>query len=131
MKRLLLVFMLCVAPITVHANEAVKERVVRELREDGYNDIRVGRTFLGRMRFVANKEGSRREVVVNPATGVVLRDYVAVIGNADGRSSDARASAPDEEDSGKEDGDSIEEEDDDDDDDDDSDDDDHDDDDDD
>ena len=46
-----------------------------ELVEDGYRNITVAKTWLGRLRFIAVRPGARREIVVNPATGEILRDY--------------------------------------------------------
>ena len=56
--------------------DVVRDRVIAELRDDGYRQIRISRTLLGRMRFVADGPEARREIVVNPATGVILRDFI-------------------------------------------------------
>ena len=54
----------------------MRDRILQDLREDGYREVRISRTFLGRMRFVATKSDARREIVVNPVNGVILRDYI-------------------------------------------------------
>ena len=60
-----------------HADAAsVRERVIAELRDDGYTEVRISRTLLGRLRFVARRSDAVREIVVNPSTGVILRDYM-------------------------------------------------------
>lgn len=75
--RLILILCLALSPIAADADErSVRDRIVRELREDGYNEIRLFRTFLGRLRFVGEDGRSRREIIVSPTTGVILRDYV-------------------------------------------------------
>lgn len=78
--RLVLILCLALSPVAATADEkAVRDRIVRELREDGYNDIRLFRTFLGRLRFVGEDGRSRREIIVSPTTGVILRDYVRIL----------------------------------------------------
>ena len=57
----------------------VREFYVGELRQDGYENIRISRTFLGRLRFSGSQPGRRREIIVNPANGAVLRDHVRLI----------------------------------------------------
>ncbi len=48
---------------------------VRQLQIDGYEDISVYRTWLGRIRIFAEKDEIEREIVLNPRTGEVLRDF--------------------------------------------------------
>lgn len=48
---------------------------IKQLRLDGYEDIEVSRTWLGRVRIVAEKGELEREVILHPSTGEVLRDY--------------------------------------------------------
>lgn len=57
-----------------HAETRV-EAIARHLAEQGYHDIEIGRTFLGRARIEAEKNGMEREIIVNPRTGEILRDY--------------------------------------------------------
>ena len=76
-KRILLVLLLAFAPQPGAADAAdVRDRIVQELRREDYREIRISRTLLGRMRFVAIRPDARREIVVNPTTGVILRDYI-------------------------------------------------------
>ncbi|NNJ67174.1 MAG: hypothetical protein HKP54_03980, partial [Boseongicola sp.] len=60
-----------------------RETIINELREDGFQEIRISRTLLGRTRFVATNETMRREIVVNPTSGVVLRDYIRFLRDRD------------------------------------------------
>ena len=87
LKRLLIIVALCVASPALADADRLRDVVVRELRDDGYTEIRISRTWLGRMRFVANRPGARREIVVNPNTGAILRDYVRFWGDDDDESS--------------------------------------------
>ena len=45
------------------------------LRSRGYRIVQDEQTWLGRQRVIAEKNGARRELVFNPATGEILRDY--------------------------------------------------------
>lgn len=51
------------------------EDVLRTLRQQGYDEISVGRTWLGRTRITAEGRPGRREIVLNPNTGEILRDF--------------------------------------------------------
>lgn len=74
-RRFLMVFWLgLVLPGVVFA-QSVREDVEAALVEQGYQIVTVGRTLLGRLRVVAQNETIRREIVINPTTGEVLRDY--------------------------------------------------------
>lgn len=45
------------------------------LQQQGYAIIEHGYPFLGRLRVVAESDEIHREIVVNPGTGEILRDY--------------------------------------------------------
>ena len=49
--------------------------IVQHLRAQGYTQITRQRTLLGRIRVTATGGGREREIVLNPSTGAVLRDY--------------------------------------------------------
>lgn len=66
------------------AAQTAQQQVVRQLRAQGYRNIRVQRTWLGRVRIVADSRLGRREIVLNPSTGAILRDYLDR--GSDGRS---------------------------------------------
>jgi hypothetical protein len=52
------------------------DAVVQQLRAQGYVEFAVSRTLLGRVRVMAvAPDGSQREIVFNPTTGEILRDY--------------------------------------------------------
>ncbi len=46
-----------------------------QLRAQGYTSISVTRTLLGRRRIFAKSDEYQREIIVNPRTGEILRDY--------------------------------------------------------
>lgn len=58
------------------AAQSVEDQVVTQLQEQGFAEIEVHKTFLGRLRFTAESELFYRELVINPQTGEVLRDYI-------------------------------------------------------
>ena len=49
--------------------------VLKALRSQGYREIWLERTLLNRVRIVADRSGYSREIVVDPRTGDILRDY--------------------------------------------------------
>lgn len=59
------------------------DQIVQSLRREGYTRIEIGRTWLGRTRIIASGGPGRREIVVQPATGEVLRDFESVDDNND------------------------------------------------
>lgn len=48
---------------------------VQQLLWDGYEEIEVTQTLLGRIRIKAEKGDIEREIIFNPQTGEILRDY--------------------------------------------------------
>ncbi|NBZ88469.1 hypothetical protein [Stagnihabitans tardus] len=71
---LALVLFCLAAPVHAQGNP-VEEGLVASLRAQGYDVLEHGYTWLGRLRIVAQNDTLRRELVVNPGTGEVLRDY--------------------------------------------------------
>lgn len=53
----------------------VAQRIVAELKAQGYSAIEVSRTLLGRTRITAGSPDFEREIVIDPRTGEILRDY--------------------------------------------------------
>lgn len=54
---------------------SVEQQVIRSLQAQGYQVLEQSYTFLGRLRIVAQNGSLQREIVVNPGTGEILRDY--------------------------------------------------------
>ena len=75
-KRLMICFVLLAvmaagAPVVAGT---ISEAAVAQLRTKGYNNITVRRTLLGRIRIIATTDETRREIVIHPLTGQILRD---------------------------------------------------------
>lgn len=75
-RRTLLLGLPALCLVATGAAADVETAIVRRLRADGYGEIMVSRTLLGRVRIVATKPGLRREIILNPQTGEVLRDLL-------------------------------------------------------
>jgi hypothetical protein len=54
----------------------VGDQISRQLRRMGYSDITLQRTLLGRLRITAIRGNRKREIIVNPVSGEILRDIV-------------------------------------------------------
>ncbi len=65
----------------VRAEEPV-DRILRDLKQLGYDSIQVERTLLRRTRIVAQSDEAQREIIVNPNTGEILRDLWLPLGKA-------------------------------------------------
>ena len=67
--------------------DLVTDQMVAALQEQGYEILEMHRTWLGRVRVIAESANIRREIVFNPGTGEILRDYavdlVAMAARAD------------------------------------------------
>lgn len=88
MKLMISTMLFALMPFFAMADgDTVRDRILSELSSDGYREVRISRTWLGRMRFVAQAPDRRREIVVNPSTGAILRDYVFITLDEDGKPS--------------------------------------------
>lgn len=76
LRTLLVCTTLALAAPAPAAAATVTEQIVAQLADQGFKRIRVSRTLLGRARIVATSRDYSREIVVNPATGEILRDYI-------------------------------------------------------
>ena len=84
LKRLILILFLATAILAGAPVMAgtISDAAVAQLRIKGYNKISVRRTLLGRIRIVADRDTVRREIVIHPLTGQILRDnLVSKIGD--------------------------------------------------
>lgn len=71
---LALAFAVAIFANGVSANPAI-DSVTRQLQQQGYTEIRISRTLLGRTRILATGPKTQREIVLNPRTGEILRDF--------------------------------------------------------
>lgn len=62
--------------------DPIVDSLIQELREEGYRNFEISSTFLGRTRIEASSATRRREIVLNPRTGEILRDYWVKLDNA-------------------------------------------------
>lgn len=55
--------------------ETLVDQVTEQLASQGYSEITVSKTWLGRIRIEASGGTASREIIINPRTGEILRDY--------------------------------------------------------
>ena len=55
--------------------QTLQDKLTADLIADGYTKITVSRTLLGRVQIVAEDGSREREIIFNPRTGVILRDF--------------------------------------------------------
>lgn len=79
MNRLLIAAILWAGMAQAGWALSVEDRLLAGLESQGYTILEKGYTFLGRLRIVAENAEIHREIVVNPGTGEVLRDYAIYI----------------------------------------------------
>ncbi|HHI71574.1 MAG TPA: PepSY domain-containing protein, partial [Rhodobacteraceae bacterium] len=83
-----IVFLLVLALATPVATGAFAnpfaDSAVSQLRQQGFQEIVIKRTLLGRIKIRATQSESVREIIIHPVTGEVLRDYWIVYAGKDG-----------------------------------------------
>ena len=57
------------------AAQTVEDSIIEQLRAQGYVEFSVEHTLLGRLRIIAHSDTLYREIVLNPTSGEILRDY--------------------------------------------------------
>ena len=85
MKRRLFIqsLALCVAIGFPAFARSFSDEVISQLVSQGYSNIVTETTWLGRVRILADISGGRREIILNPRTGEILRDlWTAADGSA-------------------------------------------------
>ncbi|MFO7805463.1 MAG: hypothetical protein R6V30_07305 [Paracoccaceae bacterium] len=75
-RQILAGLLAAVAMPTAALAQTAEEQVIDQLKRQGYRRITLGSTLLGRRRIVATGPRGRREIILNPATGAILRDYL-------------------------------------------------------
>ena len=79
MKRLLLSIALMLSVALPTQAETITDRILAQLESQGYTVLEQNRTWLGRERILAENDEIRREIVFNPGTGEILRDYSVLL----------------------------------------------------
>lgn len=69
---------LCPAPAWAQVDvvDPTAAPYVIALRDEGYQGVTVEQTWLGRLRIIAFLQGRRREIILHPTSGEVLRDVL-------------------------------------------------------
>lgn len=75
LKTLALTSLLALAAAAPAAAQSVADGAVAELRASGFQKITITRTLLGRVLVLGSSLEGQREIVINPNTGEILRDY--------------------------------------------------------
>lgn len=75
MQRALLGAVLAAGVPLAAAADELSDAIIAQLRAQGYEQVEFTSTLLGRYRFIAYGGDRIREIVFNPATGEILRDY--------------------------------------------------------
>ena len=73
---MLFVLMLVLAGGMAQAAPDYAGRVVRQLADQGYRQIEVRRSLLGKVIVTGSRPGQQREIVIDPRNGELLRDLV-------------------------------------------------------
>ena len=80
LKTLILILSFAVVAASAAAGpDDVRDRIIQQLQDEGFTEIIVSKTWLGRLLFEASSATARREIVVSPNTGTILRDYVQTL----------------------------------------------------
>jgi hypothetical protein len=79
LKKLLLISALSFGTALPVFADVVSDLVVANLKAQGFVVIQMDRTWLGRMWIMARNDEVQREVVFNPVTGEILRDYTVLL----------------------------------------------------
>lgn len=74
MRTIVMALLMLLTPLTASADR-IRDSIVSQLRAQGFSQIEVSRTLLGRSRVTAESDTLSREIIFNPVTGVILRDY--------------------------------------------------------
>lgn len=73
-RRQVVIFGLAAAAASPCFASDFQDEIVASLRAQGYGQITVEVTLLGRVKITAVKQSNQREIVINPRTGEILRD---------------------------------------------------------
>lgn len=78
-RRMFSIGLICAALASPAWGAGLADGIVSQLRAQGFTSVDVSTTLLGRVRILAESVSSRREIVLNPRTGEILRDYEEIL----------------------------------------------------
>lgn len=78
-RRMFSIVLLCTGLAFPALGADLADGIVSQLRAQGFTSVDVSTTLLGRVRILAESGASRREIVLNPRTGEILRDYEEIL----------------------------------------------------
>ena len=78
LRRLSLALVLALSA-TAAVADGLEDSVLAQLRQQGFVEFQVSHTLLGRLHIIALGPEYRREIVINPHSGEVLRDYLTTL----------------------------------------------------
>lgn len=73
-RRQIVIFSVAAAVAGPSFASGYQDEIVASLRAQGYEQITIETTLLGRVRITAMRQSNLREIVFNPRTGEILRD---------------------------------------------------------
>ena len=85
MKVLTFLAIMALAPMAASA-QSFQDNILTQLTEQGFSIFTVSKTLLGRVRVTSQSATLKRELVFNPVTGEILRDYWVALSKGDDQS---------------------------------------------
>jgi len=83
--RSVILGLVCAAAFSASAAAGpVEDFFLKELTNQGYTDLEISYTWLGRLRIEGENGKYHRELIINPRTGEILRDVWELIGDKSG-----------------------------------------------
>jgi hypothetical protein len=73
-RNFLVVAVAGLAAATPAVAQDIVASIIGQLRKQGFQSVLEERTLLGRVKIIATRQDGRREIIVNPRTGEILRD---------------------------------------------------------
>ncbi len=75
MKRLIILLMFLLLPLSAAAAQTTTPDLVENLQKQGFELVSIERSWLRRLVFTFESEELKREIILNPSNGSIMRDY--------------------------------------------------------
>ena len=75
MKRLIILLMFLLLPFSAAAAQTTTPDLVENLHKQGFELVSIERSWLQRLVFTFESEALKREIILNPSNGSIMRDY--------------------------------------------------------